>query len=84
MRLLTPDELNSAIFEIDEETGETLVKPDAYVEAIKAQQELTNKEWREWFEQVRARDDSDGQLWHCISDPHWQARLKEIENATQV
>jgi len=53
-------------------------------DVAKAQQELTNKEWREWFEQHRAMYESDGQLWYGISAPHWQTRLKEVSNEPQV
>ena len=90
MRLLTPDELNGAIFETDGKTGETFIKPDAYVVAIKAQQELTNKEWIEWINENSSHSgryqDYLGitHIGRVVYEEAFQARLKEIGNEPQV
>ena len=39
-RLLTPDEMNKAVF-FEDEDGELCVKPDSYLEVAKAQRHVT-------------------------------------------
>ena len=42
-RLLTPDEMNKAVF-FEDEDGELCVKPDSYLEVAKAQRHATLEE----------------------------------------
>ena len=52
-RLLTPDELNEAIFLVDEETEEIVVAPDSYLLALEAQVAKCDKEWVEKLKDIR-------------------------------
>lgn len=92
MRLLNNEEMqtirNEIIRYVDlgSNTGMQALSRDT----AKAQQELTNREWVEWVKQQHKWQGTNGETGEPFSKgwivpiSEWQARLKEIEDATQV
>jgi len=88
MRLLNNKEIANATYKrYKEVTGDKAKPPIDFTLASalnKAQQELTNEDWRWWLDTFLYIDDHGDYRLTTNFDSAWQARLKEIGNEPQV